>query len=129
MERLLLLIVVASIFVLSACGVTNNERNQADDDSFIEGEMTDIADLNPNFLNLNEDSGNTNNRAVFQNKIRETAELSDQFKVRSIYMDGEDAVVTVKPVGSYKAADVDQFERMIQKAVPSYHINVRVKGE
>lgn len=98
-----------------------------DDNQMIEGEMTDIADRNPNFLNLNNNGvGNVNNRGLLKQKLEETVESIDGFEPGLIYINGHDATVNVTAAENMTEADIENLERRLQLTVPRVEVHVRV---
>lgn len=144
LRKLIYIGITAAAVLLAACsplnppnaeqfqsGDLNNDNIQVKNEGpLLEGEITDIADRNPNFLRLNgnTDKGHVNNIGLLQDKIRESVEESDIFEPGLIYMNGSNAVVHVTPVKSYTKEQVRELESKIQLDVPKYHIRVNVNG-
>jgi hypothetical protein len=97
-----------------------------DDDRFIDGDMTDIADRNPNFLELNEDEGNTNNIGEYRDKVWEVVEGTEQFQAVSVINNGNNLYVNLSAASSYTDEDIERITAQLQRAVPRYDIHVRV---
>lgn len=134
------------LLILTACGTMNNQqgvqpfetRDALNDDegsmmtdvSYQEGELTDIADRNPNFLDLNTENEAHNNRGAYQEQLRRIVESSDEFNAGMIYINGYRAIVNVTPKRKFSKNELqerlDTLEIRLSNAVPRYKIDVRV---
>lgn len=129
-----------TILLLSACGIEPliGDYNESHQDPFyervsnkndvlIEGEMTDIADLNPNFLDTNPaEKGVTNNQGVYEDKLVAEVKRSEKFSPRYVTFFGSKATVHVTANGSYSKADVKKLQDKLQSVVPRFDIRVDV---
>lgn len=137
------------LFLLTACTSLNNEQGQQpfeDGDgnildhktdtpktvSFREGEMTDITDRNPNFLDLNTENENHNNHGFFQNKLREVVNASDVFRPGMIYTNGGHMIVNVTPTKQLSDDELSKHKKQLKNnlmnAVPKYDIDLKVNN-
>lgn len=137
------------ILFLSACNVwSNNEagvqpletRNALKDNegskmeptTYLEGEITDIADRNPNFLDLNNENEAHNNRGAYQQKLREIVESTQVFDAGMIYINGHRAVVNVTPTRQLSERELEkhanELEKKLVNAVPRFKIDLRVRN-
>ncbi|WP_017756622.1 hypothetical protein [Calidifontibacillus oryziterrae] len=141
MNKPLLLIL---LLLFSGCALNTNEQGQQpyDLDDFqnsnvttsettlLEGEMTDIADLNPNFLDLNTENEAHNNHGYYQDKAREIVKNSTLFEPGMIFVNGENMVVNVTPKKKLSKKDLGRYRNglhdKIMEAVPRYNIDVIV---
>lgn len=149
MNKALIFLLMLILTVLTACGITNNNNQQGfqsetsdtlkdneesgrKDVSYVEGEITDIADLNPNFLDLNTENEAHNNQGAYQQKLREIVEGTGDFDAGMIYINGYKAIVNVTPKGNVSKNDLrwrtNDLQRKLEKAVPRYKIDLRVKN-
>ena len=130
-----------SLFLITACSPLNppnadqfqagelrdNIENE-NENRFIEGEMTDITDLNPNFLDLNNETENERNHGAYQEKLKREVDASDQFSFRSVINNGRYMHVNVNANGKYTKDDVKELENQLQLAVPRYEIKLNVNN-
>lgn len=150
MNKAFVFLLMLILTVLTACGTTNNhnqlgfqsetsdtmkdnEESGRKDVSYVEGEITDIADRNPNFLDLNTENEAHNNHGAYQQKLRDIVESSNDFNAGMIYINGHKAIVNVTPKRhSVSKNDLewrrDDLERKLADAVPRYKIDLRVNN-
>ncbi|WP_458411653.1 hypothetical protein ACNQFZ_12370 [Schinkia sp. CFF1] len=134
------------LLILTACGTNQGAQptetsdasrdvkgNRAVDVSFREGEITDIADYNPNFLDLNTENEAHNNQGAYQQKLREIVESSDVFDAGMIYINGYKAIVNVTPKRklSYKEFHEQRglLQNRLSEAVPRYQVVLNVNTD
>lgn len=137
------------VVLLTACTSINNEqgmhaletRDAVTDDegsryqsvTFREGDNTDIADINPNFLDLNRENEAHNNHGAYQEKLRQIVEGTDGFDADSIYINGYRAIVNVTPTKKFSKSELkfqrDNLEKKLSNAVPRYRIDLRVNTD
>lgn len=149
MNKAFIFLLMFILTVLTACGTTNNdnqfgfqsetsdtlkdnEESGRKDVSYVEGEITDIADRNPNFLDLNTENEAHNNQGSYQQKLREIVESTGDFDAGMIYINGHKAIVNVTPKRNLSRDDLhwrtDDLERKLANAVPRYKIDLRVNN-
>ena len=149
MNKAFLFLMMLFLTVLTACGTANNNNQQGfqsetsdtlrdneesgrKDVSYVEGEITDIADRNPNFLDLNTENEAHNNQGAYQQNLREIVESSGDFDAGMIYINGYRAIVNVTPKQHFPKNDLDwrvnNLERKLTNAVPRYKIDLRVNN-
>lgn len=147
MNKAFIFLLMLIFTVLTACGTTNNNNQQGfqsetsdtlkdneqsgrKDVSYVEGEITDIADRNPNFLDLNTENEAHNNHGAYQQQLRNVVESSDDFDAGMIYINGHKAIVNVTPkrnLSKYNLRDrTAELKRDLANAVPRYQIDLRV---
>ena len=147
MNKAFIFLLMLIFTVLTACGTTNNNNQQGfqsetsdtlkdneqsgrKDVSYVEGEITDIADRNPNFLDLNTENEAHNNHGAYQQQLRNIVESSDDFDAGMIYINGHKAIVNVTPkrnLSKYNLRDrTAELKRDLANAVPRYQIDLRV---
>lgn len=111
---------------------TNNNNNVSTPEtvSFREGDMTDIADRNPNFLDLNTENEAHNNHGFYQQKVRDIVDNSQMFEPGMIYVNGQNIVVNVTPSKKLSKDDIRRYKNglhdRIKEAVPRYDIDIKV---
>ncbi|WP_442596934.1 hypothetical protein [Neobacillus sp. D3-1R] len=101
-----------------------------DRDNFNKDEVTE---QNPNFLNLNTDNEtHVNNQGIKVNKIKDIVKKSNKFEAGPVWTNGQDMFVTVYPKGRLTAEERNaaktQLRKDLVRALPTYHIEVRVKN-
>ncbi len=149
MNKAFIFLIMFILTVLAACGTTNNSNQQGfqsetsdtlkdnetsgrKDVSYVEGEITDIADRNPNFLDLNTENEAHNNHGAYQQQLRKVVESSDDFDAGMIYINGHKAIVNVIPkrnLSKYTLRDrTAELKRDLANAVPRYQIDLRVNN-
>lgn len=135
------------LFLLTACAnnqqgvqpletkdaLTDDEGSQFESVTYREGEITDIADINPNFLDLNRENEAHNNHGAYQEKLRQIVEGTDGFDANSIYINGYRAVVNVTPTKKFSKSELrfqrDNLEKKLSNAVPRYRIDLRINTD
>lgn len=148
MNKAFIFLIMLILTVLTACGTNNsnqqgfqsetsdtlkdNEAVGRKDVSYVEGEITDIADRNPNFLDLNTENEAHNNHGAYQQQLRKVVESSDDFDAGMIYINGHKAIVNVIPkrnLSKYTLRDrTAELKRDLANAVPRYQIDLRVNN-
>lgn len=149
MNKAFIFLLMLILTILTACGTTNNNNQQGfqsetsdtlkdneqsgrKDVSYVEGEITDIADRNPNFLDLNTENEAHNNHGAYQQQLRNVVESSDDFDAGMIYINGHKAIVNVTPkrnLSKYNLRDrTAELKRDLANAVPRYQIDLRVNN-
>ncbi|WP_102348224.1 hypothetical protein [Bacillus sp. Marseille-P3661] len=129
--------VIFLLFImLSACGSVDQDltpykvKNNPEPVSFREGENTDVADLNPNFLDLNTENESHNNIGFYQRKLRSIVEESKHFDGGMIYINGSHAIVNVIPREKFSKDELSRYKKLLEKdlqaAVPRYNVDLRV---
>ncbi|HHW37739.1 MAG TPA: hypothetical protein GXX18_10950 [Bacillales bacterium] len=147
MNKAFVFLLMLILTVLTACGTNNNsnqfgfqsetsdtlkdnEKSGRKDVSYVEGEITDIADRNPNFLDLNTENEAHNNHGAYQQKLREVVESTGDFDAGMIYINGHKAIVNVTPKRNLSGDDLrrrtDNLQKKLVKAVQRYKIDLRV---
>lgn len=129
------IIIILLIFVLSGCGANEDFGFRLDGDNVSEVNYRSGNKTDPNsyFMKLNMPKTNKNDQSSVVDKAREVIYQGNLFKAGPIQMIGEMMYITVYPEdhltnGQKRGARLE-LRKDLERALPSYHINVKVENQ